>query len=186
MKAAISAAKSQYYCFVFLTLKTFRTGLISDKEILKKIQPIAMGQGQIVDCSHLLVFASWDKYTLEKIENMFDYTLSERNLPSNTMDDYKKNLWGMFSQKTDDWHAHHSAKQTYIALGIAMVAAAEQKIDTTPMEGFDPKALDELLNLKEKGLKSTALLPLGYRDAENDWLSGMKKVRRPKNELFIK
>ncbi|APZ47379.1 NAD(P)H-dependent oxidoreductase [Polaribacter reichenbachii] len=167
-------------------LQPFNVFVISDKELLAKIQPIAMGQSQITKCSHLLVFAAWENYTLEKLEKVFNYTLSERGLPLNTMDDYKNNLWGMYSQLPEDWHAHHAAKQAYIALGIGLTAAAEQKVDATPMEGFDPNALDELLNLKEKGLKSSALLALGYRDSENDWLANMKKVRKPKNELFIK
>jgi len=167
-------------------IQPFNVFVITDKELLAKIQPIAMGQSQIVDCSHLLVFAGWENYTLEKIEKVFNYTLSERGLPPETMDDYKKGLWGMYSQLPEEWHANHASKQTYIALGIALIAAAEQKVDATPMEGFDPNALDELLNLKEKGLKSSSLLALGYRDTENDWLVNMKKVRKPKNELFIK
>ena len=53
------------------------------------------------------------------------------------------------------------------------------------MEGFRNAELDELLGLKAKGLRSVTLLPLGYRDEENDWLLRQKKVRRPKNELVI-
>jgi len=166
-------------------LQPYKVFVISGKEVLKQIQPIAMGQSQIVDCSHLLVFASWDNYTLEKIEKVFNYTLTERGLPLDKMDDYKNNLWGMYSQLPEDFHAHHASKQAYIALGVALVAAAQQKVDATPMEGFDPNALDEFLKLKEKGLKSSSLLALGYRDAEKDYLVNMKKVRMPKEELFI-
>jgi len=167
-------------------LQPYKIFVINDKEVLKQIQPIAMGQSQIVDCSHLLVFASWNNYTLEKMEKVFNYTLTERGLPLDKMDDYKNNLWGMYSQLPEDFHAKHAAKQAYIALGVGLVAAARQRVDATPMEGFDPNALDEFLKLNEKGLKSSCLLALGYRDAENDWLSGMKKVRMPKEELFIK
>ena len=53
------------------------------------------------------------------------------------------------------------------------------------MEGFNATALDELLNLKEKGLRSVTLLPLGYRDAANDWLVNMKKVRTPIEDFII-
>jgi len=142
-------------------LQPFNVFVITDKELLAKIQPIAMGQSQIVDCSHLLVFAGWENYSLEKIEKVFNYTLSERDLPPETMDDYKNNLWGMYSQLPEEWHANHTAKQAYIALGFALVAAAEQKVDASPMEGFDPNALDELLNLKEKGLKKFKFVSLG-------------------------
>ena len=78
----------------------------------------------------------------------------------------------------------HTAKQAYIGLGTALVAAAEAEVDATPMEGFDPKALDEILGLKAKGLRSVVMLPLGYRKADEDWLVNLKKVRRP-TEQFI-
>jgi nitroreductase / dihydropteridine reductase len=90
----------------------------------------------------------------------------------------------MYKPLSVEWHANHAAHQAYIALGIAMVAAAEQKVDATPIEGFIPAELDKILELKEKGLKSVVLLPLGYRDEANDWLVNMKKVRTPK-EMFI-
>jgi nitroreductase len=77
-----------------------------------------------------------------------------------------------------------NSKQAYIALGIGLVAAAEENIDSTPMEGFDHEQVDEILQLKEKGLKSTVLLALGYRDAANDYLVTLKKVRREKEKLF--
>jgi nitroreductase len=69
---------------------------------------------------------------------------------------------------------------------MALAAAAELKVDATPMEGFEPPKVDEILGLKELGLKSTVVLTLGYRDAENDWLVDMKKVRTPEDEFFTK
>ena len=72
----------------------------------------------------------------------------------------------------------HAARQAYIALGVALVAAAEQEVDSTPMEGFDPAKVDEILGLPERGLRSVVLLPLGYRDPTGDWLLQMKKVRK--------
>ncbi len=167
-------------------LQPFRVLVIENKELQEKIKPIAMGQSQITDASHLLVFASWDCYTEERIKEVFAATLQERGLPPETMDEYRKNLWGMYSQLPVEWHQSHAAKQAYIAMGIGMVAAAEEKVDATPMEGFDPVALDALLGLAEKGLKSQAILPLGYRDEANDWLVNMKKYRTPANEFFIK
>ena len=167
-------------------LQPFRVFVISNPEIKEKIKPIAMGQGQISEASHLILYAGWDGYTEEKIAEVFSKTLAERGLPANAMDDYRKNLWGMYAQLPTEWHQHHAAKQAYIALGIGMVAAAEQKVDATPMEGFDPAALDKLLGLSEMGLKSSALLAIGYRDEENDWLVKMKKVRTSEEEFFIK
>ena len=70
-------------------------------------------------------------------------------------------------------------------MGVGLLAAAEEKIDSTPMEGFDKDLLDELLKLNEKGLRSTVIMTLGYRDTTNDYLVNLKKVRREKEKLFI-
>jgi len=164
-------------------LQPYSVFVITNKELLEKIKPIAFGQGQITDTSHLLVFAAWDGYTDERVSNVFNYTIAERGLPANAFDDYKTRLMGMFAAKTQEQQFEHAARQAYIAFGAAIIAAAEQQVDATPMEGFNPAALDELLGLKEKGLRSVCLLPLGYRDVANDWLVNQKKVRRPKAEF---
>ncbi|AOW20144.1 nitroreductase family protein [Urechidicola croceus] len=165
-------------------LQPYKIFVITNEELKEKIKPIAFDQSQIVDSSHLLVFAAWDGYTLEKIETVFNKTLKERSLPNDSMDAYKKQLWGMYEPLGSEWHATHAAKQAYISLGLAMAAAAEQKVDATPMEGFIPSELDKLLGLEELGLKSVLLLTLGYRDEANDWLVNMKKVRTPKEEFI--
>jgi len=166
-------------------LQQYRVLVITDKELLAKILPIAWEQQQIVQCSHLLVFAAWDGYTEERIDDMFKYTVAERGLPTDAMDAYKQRLWGIYATKGAEWHAIHAAKQSYIGLGLAVAAAAEQQIDATPMEGFSNEELDELLDLKKLGLKSTLLLPLGYRDESGDWLVNLKKVRLPKENFVI-
>ena len=165
-------------------LQPFEIIVITNKELLEKIKPIAHNQSQITDCSHLLVFAAWDTYTETRINRVFKRNNTERNLPDSATDAYRTMLLDTYTKKPAEENYQHAAKQAYISLGIAMVAAAELKVDATPMEGFDHKALDELLNLKEKGLRSAVILPLGYRDEANDWLVNMKKVRTPK-EQFI-
>ncbi len=166
-------------------LQQYKIFVISNKDLLEKIQKVSFNQSQITECSHLLVFAAWDGYTLERITEVFDRTVAERGLPADTMDAYKQRLWGMYEPLSKEWQANHAAHQAYIALGIAMTAAAEQQVDATPIEGFLPLELDKILELKEKGLKSTVILPLGYRDADNDWLVNMKKVRTPKDSFII-
>lgn len=164
-------------------LQPYEVFVISDKEMLEKIRPIAFNQSQITDCSHLLVWAAWDGYSLEKIEETFHKLLAERGLPLTQMDDYKKMLWSMYEPRGKEWQSVHTAKQAYISFSMAIAAAAEQQVDATPMEGFNPEELDKLLGLNEKGLKSAVILPLGYRDAANDWNANLKKVRKPKNEF---
>ncbi|MDX5435549.1 MAG: nitroreductase family protein, partial [Pontibacter sp.] len=98
---------------------------------------------------------------------------------------FKQALLQIADKNTQEENFTWAAKQTYIALGTAVVAAAAEKVDTTPMEGFDSTALDELLHLKERGLRSVTMLPLGYRDAEKDWLASLPKVRRGKEKFFV-
>src|SRR5690606_14707249 len=151
-----------------------------------KIQPVAFGQTQIVDSSHLLVFAAWDKYTEERIDGVFAHTATERGISVNSFDDYKTRLKNIYLSQPAQVNFEHAARQAYIAFGLAIAAAAELQVDATPMEGFDNAALDGLLGLPDQGLKSVTLLPLGYRDQENDWLVNQKKVRTPKEELVLK
>lgn len=165
-------------------LQQYKIIVISDKALLEKIRSIAFDQSQITDCSHLLVFAAWDDYTDQRVSEVFDYTMDQRGLPHETMDGYKAIISEMYGAKSKEWKAHHAAKQSYISFAMAIAAAAEQKVDATPMEGFDQDKLDILLNLTDSGFKSTVILPLGYREEENDWLINMKKVRTPA-EAFI-
>ena len=165
-------------------LQPYRLFVITNRELLEKIKPISWDQAQITDGSHLLVGAAWDGYSHNSISAVFEKTTAERGIPTEAMDDYKARLWGMYEPLGSEWHATHAAKQAYISFALAIAAAAEQKVDATPMEGFDMNALDELLGLREKGLKSVVILPLGYRETSGDWLVNLKKYRTP-NEEFI-
>ncbi|MFB2119680.1 NAD(P)H-dependent oxidoreductase [Parapedobacter sp. 2B3] len=162
-------------------LQPFKIIVITNPGLKSKIQPIAMNQSQVVDGSHLLVFAAWDNYTAERIEEVFTHTAAERGVPASTFDDYCNRLKGMYLSRSAERNFEHAARQAYLSFGLAIAAAAELQVDATPMEGFDNAALDELLELPQQGLKSVTLLPLGYRDTENDWLVNQKKVRTPKS-----
>lgn len=166
-------------------LQPFSIISVSDRELLEKIQPIANNQPQITEASHLLVFAAWDNVTPEQIEKVFGQVIKERNLPADALDKYKNFLASHFGSLSQEERFNSAARQAYIAFGVAIVAAAEQQVDATPMEGFRPAELDILLGLREKGLRSVSLLALGYRDTANDWLANLKKVRRPIKELVI-
>ena len=159
--------------------------VVTNKAIREKIQSIAWDQSQIVDCSHLLVFAAWDNYTADRINAMYDLANEIRNIKSEAAETYRQKLLGTYPLRDSEVNFTHAAKQAYIGLGTALIAAAYDEVDCTPMEGFDPKALDEILNLKKKGLRSVVMLPLGYRQANEDWLVNLKKVRRPKEDFVI-
>lgn len=165
-------------------LQPYEVLVITDPELKQKIRKVSFDQSQVTDASHVLVFAAWDDYTEERINKVFKRNNEERQVPDSMTDDYRNRLLQIYGTQSADANHQHAARQAYIALGSALLAAAEQEVDSTPMEGFDNAALDELLNLQEKNLKSVLVLPLGYRDAEKDWLVNMKKVRTPKEELI--
>ncbi|WP_346859790.1 NAD(P)H-dependent oxidoreductase [uncultured Draconibacterium sp.] len=166
-------------------LQQFRVIVISNQDLKKKIVPIAWGQEIVADCSHLLVFAAWDRYTEERIDQIYNLTTDERGLPRGRFASYTDKLKAMYLPQTSEQNFVHTARQAYIGFGLAIAQAAEQKVDCTPMEGFSTDELDELLDLKSKGLRSVTMLPLGYRDDSGDWLAPMKKVRNPKEEFVL-
>ena len=167
-------------------LQQFRVMVITNQELKEKIVPIAMDQQNIAQCSHLLVFVAWDKYTEKRIDDIYNYTTDQRGLPRGRFDSYTNKLKALYLPQNAEENFAHTARQAYIGLGLALAQAAELKVDSTPMEGFDNNALDELLDLRSKGLRSVILMPIGYRDTTNDWLVNMKKVRIPKDNFVIK
>lgn len=166
-------------------LQPFKVWVISNHELRAQLQPICANQQQITQSSHLLVFAAWDEYTPERVNSFFEYSNGIRNLPASATDDYRLSLLDSFASMSREQQCYHASKQCYIALGFALLAAAELRVDATPMEGFDNKAVDALLNLSEQGLASSVLLTLGYRDTESDWLVKLDKVRRAEPDLFV-
>lgn len=164
-------------------LQPFEIMVITNQEIKEKIRAIGWNQSVITDCSHLLVFAAWDTYTAERINKMFDLTNEVRGFKNEGWENYRQMLLSIYPQKDAEVNFQHAARQAYIAFSQAIAAAAFEGVDSTPIEGFDADALDEILNLREKGLRSCVILPLGYRDADKDWLVNLKKVRKSKEDL---
>lgn len=165
-------------------LQPYELIVITNKDLREKIKAIANNQSQVTDCSHLIVFAAWDHYTAERINDAFDMTEKVRNFKNDAGVAYRQMLLKNYPARDPEVNFNHTAKQAYIGLGTALIAAAEAEIDATPMEGFDPKALDDILELNAKGLRSVVMLPLGYRKTDEDWLVSLKKVRRPAEEFI--
>jgi nitroreductase / dihydropteridine reductase len=166
-------------------LQTYRLLVIENPELRKKLgnDPIATMNPQIVEASHLLVFAAFDALSQANIDHYIEIAAKERNMHRGALADYSAMMASYLLPRTNEDIFLWSAKQAYIGLGTGLIAAATLKIDTTPMEGFDPASLDAALGLKEKGLKSVVLLALGYRDEANDYLANLRKVRLPQAEF---
>ena len=164
-------------------LQPFEIILVTNKDIRTQIQAAANNQAQITEGSHLLVFAAWNTYTAERINHMFDLTNAERGGTNEGWENYRQMLLKNYPARDDQVNFEHAARQAYIALGASLIAAAFEEVDSTPMEGFDPKSVDDILGLGAKGLRSVALMPLGYRAKGQDWLETLKKIRRPVSEF---
>jgi nitroreductase len=165
-------------------LQPYEVFVVTNPELREQIKPHAWNQGQVTDCSHLLVFAAWDNYTAERINQMFDLVNEERGIKNEGWEAYRQQLLNTYPQRDAETNYAHAARQAYIGVGTALIAAAQEQVDSVPMEGFDPAKVDEILKLRERGLRSVVMLPLGYRAGDGDWLVNLKKVRRPR-EQFI-
>ncbi len=159
-------------------LQPFEIIVVKNQKIKEQIKPVAWNQSMITDCSHLLVFCAWDTYTEERINEAFDLVNDVRGFKNEGWEAYRQQLLGIYPKQDAEINFNHAAKQAYIAFSAAIIAAAYEGVDSTPMEGFEPDAVDKILGLREKGLRSCVLLPIGYRDAEKDWLVNLKKVRK--------
>jgi len=167
-------------------LQPYQVLVITDAETKAKIRAHAWDQSQVTDASHLLVFAAWDHYSAERINQMFDLVNTQRGFRNEGWEAYRQKLLSFYPNRTPEENFQHAARQAYIGLGSALIAAAEAGVDSTPMEGFEPEVVDEILNLKALGLRSVLLLPLGYRAAEGDWLVNLQKVRRSTEDFVIR
>lgn len=160
----------------------FELIVVTNPEVRSQICKAAGDQTPITDGSHLLVFAAWDTYTEDRIDEVAKLNVEKRgDLP--LIGQYYGNLKASYVPRDAEVNYAHAARQAYIALGFAMIAAADQEVDSTPMEGFDPVSVDKILGLKERGLRSVVLLPLGYRDPTGDWLLNMPKVRKSRETM---
>ena len=164
-------------------LQQFRLIVVGNQELKEKMVAGALNPDCMRECSHVIVFAAWDEYTPERIDAIYDKTTDERGLVRGRFKRYTDMLKENFGKMSKEEQFQHAANQSFIALGLALAQAAELKVDSSPIGGFDPKLVDELLGLPAKGLRSVSLLYLGYADDERDWLGKMKKVRNSMEEF---
>ena len=165
-------------------LQPFQVIVVTNPEVRAKLRAAAYDQSQLTDGSAVLVFAAWDNYTAERIDQMLALTVAERGGSSDTLSAYYERLKATYVPRDAQTNFEHAARQAYIGFGMSIAQAAFEGVDATPMEGFEPAKFDEILGLGAQGLRSVCILPLGYRADEGDWLRGLKKVRRS-TENFV-
>lgn len=163
-------------------IQPYRVIVVKDKALRAELGAGSFN-GQITEASHLLVFAAYTHIDAAMIDDLMTRTAAIRSIPVEQLADFKKSLEGYLLARTDEENFQWTSRQAYIGLGTALIAAAAEEVDSTPMEGFDAAQVDRILGLTEKGLQSVVLLSLGYRDEEQDWLASLKKVRLPIEEF---
>jgi len=165
-------------------LQPYKILIIENPDLRAKIQKAAWGQSQVVDASHLLVFANQTDISDAQIDEFIENTSKTRGIAAETLAGYQGFMKSKINELSGEAKNIWNAKQAYLALANLMNAAAELKIDVTPMEGFSPADVNEILGLNELGLNATLLAPIGYRHTD-DATQHYKKVRKSKEELFI-
>ena len=169
-------------------LQPYRLIVVADAATKDKIHAQACQQPQVTECSHLLVFASLTRINAATVSEYIGRIAKERGISPDApqLQEYAQMMNDAISARSAAQISEWAARQAYIGLGTGMVAAAMERVDATPMEGFDPPAMDSVLGLADKGLSSRVLLALGYRDAEQDYLAQARKVRLSAEQFVLK
>lgn len=165
-------------------LQAYRIIIVSDPKIKAQLREASYGQQQLTTSSHVFVFAAETGLDGEYVKNYIDRIAEVRGVDRSTLELFENNIKNSVNSRTEEEKINWNKKQAYIALGVLISAAADLGIDATGMEGFDAAKYDEILGLKDMGLTTAVIAPIGFR-AEDDHFSKAAKVRRPLEELFI-
>ncbi|QRX63958.1 NAD(P)H-dependent oxidoreductase [Dysgonomonadaceae bacterium zrk40] len=163
-------------------LQPYRVIVTENRELIEQIYEQSCPQVVLQQCSHLLIFKAKKRLDEVYVEGFLEEFRSVRNATDTHIDSYREKIHRVINDpaiNTFSWTTH----QTYLALGYATYAAAQLGIDATPIEGFNPKALNRLLALNEEEEETVLMLALGYRDAGEDRLAHQPKVRKPLHKL---
>ncbi len=167
-------------------LTPYNVIVVEDQKLKEELQGACYGQTQLTESSAVLVFATWDDVTEGSVDRYINEIATQRGITIESLEGMAGMMKGSLSNMTQEQKISWAQRQAYIGLGFALTAAATEEVDSTPMEGFNPPAVDKILGLQEHGLMSVVVLPLGYRDSENDYLSNAKKVRWEDSMFFIR
>lgn len=157
---------------------------VTDPALREKLKAAAYNQPQLTDASDIFVLCSLTKMDEAHVDRFIQSTATTRNIPAESLKDLRGMLLGSITSRSEQELKDWNARQVYIALGVALATAAENRIDATPMEGFDSKQFDDILGLAELGVQSRVILALGFRSSE-DASQNYTKVRFPKEEIVI-
>lgn len=165
-------------------LQPLRLVIVKNQELKDKLFEHSYNQIQVKTASHVLVICIENTIDEEFINHNFKLQKEIRNAKEEILNPFREFLIKDFNKRSDQNIKEWGKNQAYLALGNLLTTCAAEKIDSCPMEGFVGEAYDDVLNLKEKGISTSIVLPIGYR-AEDDKFADFKKVRRPLEDTII-
>lgn len=165
-------------------LQPVRLVVIHNKELQNQLLQHAMGQSQVADASHLLVFCIEKDVKSPYVHDYFDNVRDTRATPEKTLAPFRQMLADKFDAQQKDETRNWAINQAYLAMGNLMTVCALEGIDACPMEGFQPEKFDAVLQLADLNIASVLIMPIGYR-ANDDMFAAFEKVRRSADDTVI-
>lgn len=177
LKEAIRLSASSY------GLQLYKVLIVTDLETKKQLQPLCWNQRSITECSHLFIFCNYKNYFPDFVDEYIQLATIEQEIEYTTLEEYRTFIKGKISEKTPIEQTTWLERQPYLAVSNLLMACAEQRIDTCPMEGFTTEDINAYFQLDRKNLNAVVMVAVGYR-AEDDVAQYRKKIRKPEKELF--
>lgn len=177
IKKAIQLSASSY------GLQLYKVIILDSKELREKLKSVSYGQNQITEASHLIVFCNYSVVTENHIDEYFVLKSQTERVDILDLKGYSDFIKADVRNKSQIEKDKWTSNQTYLALGNLLNACAELKIDACPMEGFETKEYNKILNLDKQGLNASVIATIGYR-SDDDSSQNTKKVRKSTNNLF--
>lgn len=164
-------------------LQLYKVLIIEDQELKEKLKPASWNQSQIADASHLFVFCNYTSVHPTDVDEYIQDIAAVRNVPIEKLEAYRNSMKDAIANKSEIELKNWLERQPYLALSNLLLACAELKIDSCPMEGFIPEQYNEILNLEGQRLNACVIAAVGYRSTE-DKTQFQHKVRKSKERLF--
>ncbi|MEI6850128.1 MAG: NAD(P)H-dependent oxidoreductase [archaeon] len=164
-------------------LQPYKFVVVKDMKLRESIKNAAWGQSQVTDASNLIVLCARKDLSVEYINDFVAEVANTRGVSVESLKGLHDMLLRSVKSRNKEQIHEWNKRQAYITLGFVLLSAASKKIDACPMEGFDAKKVDEILNLTDTEYGSVAFCALGYRAKEDKYASA-KKVRFAKEKLF--
>ena len=162
-------------------LQPWRFIVVDNPEVRQQLHPATWGQTQVVEASHLVVFAVRRQLDEGHVDSFIDDMATTRGVPRESLASYRAMI--VSTLKNPEHHKEWNARQAYLAFGSLMTVAALKGIDVCPIEGLEPADYDRILKLTGTPFTTVAAAAVGYR-SNDDKYAKLPKVRFPRERVI--